>query len=346
MEAKEHFGNPLIEQRSLAEGKSVVYFGERKVIGVKGDDRISWLHSLLSQDIRNLPVGQSTEALLLDPNGHIEHVIELLDDGETSWLVTYKPEVLLAWLQKMVFRMKVNLFLRDYSMVGSVKQNPDLAHKSNSIPLIFDQSWGAVAKGGFRYSTRKVDYSWFIQLLDPENVESVLSSKQLSGTLAAEALRIAAGRPSEESEVDEKSLPHELDLLSSAVHLNKGCYRGQETVAKVHNLGHPPRRLTFLHLDGSGSTLPGPGWEIRVAGDDKPRGFVTSSAQHYEMGPIALALLQRNVDVAAPLEVITAGVNVAASQEVIVPADAGKMANVPKLPRLNLSRAQSQSREG
>ncbi|MFM7014670.1 MAG: hypothetical protein ACKOXT_06820, partial [Actinomycetota bacterium] len=138
MQAKEHFGNPMIEQRSLAEGHAVVYFGERKVIGVVGADRLSWLHSLLSQDFKNLPIGQSIEALLLDPNGHIEHLIQALDDGETTWLKTNDPEKLLLWLQKMVFRMKVDLFLRDFSVVGAITKNHSLAHTSNSIPLVFE----------------------------------------------------------------------------------------------------------------------------------------------------------------------------------------------------------------
>ena len=81
----------------------------------------------------------------------------------------------------------------------------------------------------------------------------------VAGTLALEALRIAAWRPRAATEVDATTIPHELDWLRSAVHLSKGCYRGQETVAKVHNLGHPPRRLVMLHLDGSDGVLPAPG---------------------------------------------------------------------------------------
>ena len=137
---------------------------------------------------------------------------------------------------------------------------------------------------------------------------------------------------------DDKTIPNELympdgDLLGPAVHLNKGCYRGQETVAKVHNLGHPPRRLVMLHLDGSDSVIPAPGTTV-FNGDDEV-GTVTSAAMHHELGPIALAIVSRRVPADATLSVHLDEVVISAAQEVIVPADAGATANVPRLTRLS-----------
>jgi folate-binding protein YgfZ len=145
-------------------------------------------------------------------------------------------------------------------------------------------------------------------------------------------LRIAAWRPRFATEVDEKSIPHELDWMRSAVHLAKGCYRGQETVAKVHNLGHPPRRVVMLHLDGSESVLPAEGDEVLLG--DKVVGRVTSVARHHELGPIALAVVKRMTDPDAVLTIPVDGSLVAAAQEIIVPQTAGAVANVPRLPRL------------
>ena len=85
--------------------------------------------------------------------------------------------------------------------------------------------------------------------------------------------------------------------IGNAVHLDKGCYRGQETVARVHTLGRPPRRLTLLHLDGSENRLPQRGQ--RAAAGRKAVGVVGTSARHHELGPIALALVKRNVPVEA-----------------------------------------------
>ena len=111
---------------------------------------------------------------------------------------------------------------------------------------------------------------------------------------------VEAWRPRWGADTDEKTIPHELDWMRTAVHLAKGCYKGQETVARVHNLGHPPRRLTFLDLDGSQHTLPGPGATVELNG--KVVGRVTAAQLHHEAGPIALAVLKRSV---APDAVLT-----------------------------------------
>ena len=339
MLVKAHFGNPMIEQRSLYEGNSVCLMDPAGIISVAGVDRLNWLHSLLSQNLKNLTPGESAEALLLDPQGHIEQQIKIIDDGETSWLLVNQDNTqsLFDWLTKMVFRMKVEIQDRsgEFVVVGSVKPRPELSYSSNTHPLIWKDQWPGVTPGGYRYSTRAVTYSWFEHLVEASKVDSVLSKETLAGTMAADALRVAAGRP-RQSEIDEKSLPHELDLLATAVHLSKGCYRGQESVAKVHNLGHPPRRLTFLHLDGSEHSLPDVGDEIRVSGTEKVVGKITSAAQHFEMGPIALAVISRSVAEDSALEVSSSGGLIAATQETIVPQSAGKVVEVPKLPRLKL----------
>ena len=343
MQVKKHYGNPMIEQRSLFEGVAVCLMDPAGIICVSGVDRLTWLHSLLSQNLKNLKPGESSEALLLDPQGHIEQQIKIIDDGETTWLLVNKENTqsLLDWLSKMIFRMKVELTDRsaDFVFVGATKPKPELSVVSNSQPLVWQDGWPGVTPGGYRYSTREVNYTWFEHLVEASKVDNVLGQASLAGTMAADALRVAAGRPLAASEIDEKSLPHELDLLSTAVHLSKGCYRGQESVAKVHNLGHPPRRLTFLHLDGSEHSLPDVGDEIRVSGQEKVVGKITSAAQHFEMGPIALAVISRSVAEDVALEVSSSGGMIAATQEIIVPQTAGKVVDVPKLPRLKLGGA-------
>jgi folate-binding protein YgfZ len=115
------------------------------------------------------------------------------------------------------------------------------------------------------------------------------------GIWALEAARVAAMRPRIGLETDHKSIPNELNLLNKSVHLNKGCYRGQETVAKVNNLGQAPRKLVLLHLDGSVVDLPEIGADVER--DGIKVGFVGTSARHYELGNIALAVVKRNVEV-------------------------------------------------
>jgi len=323
-EPPEHYGNPLAEQKALAAGEAVVSLADRGVITVSGPDRLTWLDSLTSQSLTGLQPGESTETLQLDPTGRVEFAIRLVDDGETAWLLVDGSEAapLLAWLRKMRFMLRVEIadVSDKYTTIASFG-----LPVTNAV-VVWNDPWAAVQRGGHQYSGR-ADYDWNYSesLVEQDLVET----QPAAGTLALEALRIAAWRPRFATEVDERSIPHELDWLRSAVHLSKGCYRGQETVAKVHNLGHPPRRLVMLHLDG---VTPAAGTAVNLA--DAEVGFITSAAMHYELGPIALAVVKRSVDPAADLVVLVDGEAVAAAQEVIVPTDAGAEANVPRLPRL------------
>ncbi|MDO7883352.1 YgfZ/GcvT domain-containing protein [Salinibacterium soli] len=338
-----HFGNPLVEQRSLAAGEAVVELPDRSVVTVTGPDRLSWLDSLTSQSIASLQPGESAETLLLDPTGRLEHAMRVVDDGETTWLLVDGPEgaPLAAWLDRMRFMLRVEVadrsaeFLTVGAFEGSaaVELTERFASAPNGVPLVWADPWREVVVGGHQYSTATehpaADWT-YREVLVARGTD--LSSLPHAGTLALEALRVAAWRPRLSTEVDERSIPHELDWLRSAVHLSKGCYRGQETIAKVHNLGHPPRRLVLLHLDGSESPVPPPAGSP-VLLDGAEVGRVTSPALHAELGPIALAVVKRSVDPAAAL-VVGGEVPVAASQEVIVPTDAGAEANVPRLPKL------------
>jgi len=322
----QHYGNPLGEQQALANGQAIVDLSDRGVITVTGADRLSWLDSLTSQALKDLAPGESAETLLLDPTGRLEHVMRIVDDGETSWLLVDGSEVssLVAWLDRMRFMLRVEVVDRsaDFATIGA------LGAFDLPAVVVWVDPWNAVTPGGHQYALTRPVAPWaYREVLVARDAD--LAAFAAAGTIALEALRIAAWRPRRSTEADEKTIPHELDWLRSAVHLNKGCYRGQETVAKVHNLGHPPRRLVMLHLDG---VVPAAGSTV-LAGDAVV-GAVTSSALHYELGPIALAVIKRNVDPTIDLIVETDDGIVAAAQEVIVPTDAGAEANVPRLPRL------------
>jgi folate-binding protein YgfZ len=248
----------------------------------------------------------------------------------------------------MRFMLRVEVLDRsaEYATVGTIGElgtHPRLAAATaapNGVPLVWVDPWRSVVTGGVQYATisEHPARDWIcLEVLVERSRWSELESLPFAGTLALEALRIEAWRPRAATELDATSIPHELDWLRSAVHLSKGCYRGQETVAKVHNLGHPPRRLVLLHLDGSEGVLP-------VAGDDvilgeQSIGRVTASALHHELGPIALAVVKRSADPSAVVTVLsTAGPVLAAAQQVIVPPDAGAAANVPRLPRVGAVR--------
>lgn len=350
-----HYGSPNIEQRRIEQGTAVVDLSNRGVVTVTGPDRLTWLNSITSQELRFLQPGESTETLFLDINGRIEHEAKLLDDGTTLWLITEAEdaEPIRAWLDRMRFMLRVEVadVTSEYAVLGGFAALALPAASPNGSPLVWHDSWAGVVVGGHQYARAEhpaAAWTWSETIVQrsqlPELVARIRAGElSVAGSLAAEALRIAAWRPRLAAEVDERTIPHELDWLRSAVHLSKGCYRGQETVAKVHNLGHPPRRLVLLLLDGSDSVLPEAGSSVYLSApvEDEERkllGTVTSSAVHHELGPVALAVVKRTADETATLYVDAAGTTVTATQDVIVPGDAGAVADVPRLPRLGAVR--------
>lgn len=332
----QHYGSPLTEQRDLAAGRSIVDLSDRDVVTVTGPDRLTWLDSLLSQSLARLNPGESAEALLLDPSGRIEYATRVVDDGETAWLLmdAGTGAGLASFLDRMRFMLRVEVADRsaEYATIGTLGQPVDGV-------VTWHDPWRAVVAGGHQYATaaEHPGSAWtYSETLVPRDGLAALAARPAAGILALEALRIAAWRPRAATELDATAIPHEFDWIRSAVHLAKGCYRGQETVAKVHNLGHPPRRLVMLHLDGSDNVAVAADDEVRVG--DKVVGRVTASATHFELGPIALAVVRRATDPAETLTVAAADGTVTAAQEVIVPTDAGAEADVPRLPRLGAVR--------
>jgi folate-binding protein YgfZ len=314
-----HYGNPLREQRLLLEGLAAVDLSHRGVVTISGPDRLSWLHSITTQMLTGLAPRRSVETLVLSPKGHIEHDLHLVDDGEVSW-VTIEPgtaSALVSWLDSMRFMLRVEV--RDVSADYAVIGEPVRAETSAGEPLAWSDPWPSLVGDTASYSAVTdpaghpgSERPWRELIVPRDQLEAALGDRPLAGMWAAEALRVAAWRPRLGFETDQRTIAHEVDWLRTAVHLHKGCYRGQETVARVHNLGRPPRRLVFLHLDGSGHILPAQGAEVESGG--RVVGRLTSVARHHELGPIALAVLKRNTPLEA--ECTTAGMS--ASQEEIV----------------------------
>ncbi len=342
-----HYGDPVREQRLLTAGRAVVDLSHLGVVTVTGSDRLSWLDTLSSQRVRGLAPGESAELLLLDVHGRVEHAAALVDDGARAYLVTEAAhaEPLATYLDRMRFMLDVAVAPAHVAVLGVVTAGSGaglsaVAHAADAVAAdrgvpptdvlraTWRDPWPGVVPGGTRYAVVP-DHPGALTptayaLVDGEAFDDVVahllrSGTPVAGTLAWEALRVAAWRPRLGAEVDEKTLPHELDWLRTAVHLDKGCYRGQEGVARTYNLGRPPRRLTMLHLDGSDHLLPETG--AAVALGERVVGRVTTVARHHELGPVALAILKRSVPVDAELRVQGPAGDIAASQEVVVGAD-------------------------
>lgn len=351
-----HYGQPSQEQRALAQGRALVDLSHYGVVTITGPERLSWLHILITQQVDTLAPGESTEAFFLDLRGRIDFGIKIIDDGETTWLIT-EPTLnasVASWLQKMQFAARVEIIDRtqDLAVLGSVEPIPGFDG------VVWSDPWPNIGPGGYPYSMDTdpqahpgADFQWHLSILPI----SQLADFQLpdgwrwAGTMASEALRIEAGRPRELMDTDERTIPHELDWLRTAVHLNKGCYKGQETVARVHNLGHPPRRVVLLMIDGSVHGLPEVGADIILRPENsdtqdpalakaRSLGTLTSVAQHHEMGAIGLAVIKRNVDPEAELLIRetdpdgaeTPPAYTAASQEVLTSPTAGNTVGRPQ----------------
>ena len=283
-----HYGSFNTEQRHLESGAGFVDLSHRDVVRIAGPDRLTWLHALSTQHLLDLAPGECTQALILDPHGHVEHAFTGVDDG-TALTVHTEPgaaAALLGFLERMVFMSRV-----------------ELADVTDELAVMWRPAAGGL---GFEFVPRA------------ELAAYAAAAEPACGLWAYEALRIARGEPRLGLDTDERTIPNEVGWIGPGVHLAKGCYRGQEAVARVHNLGQPPRRLVLLHLDGSGESLPAHGDPVAIDGADI--GWVGSAAWHYELGPIATAVVKRSAS-DAPAVVRTSGGEIAAAQERVVLPD-------------------------
>ena len=287
-----HYGSFNVEQRTLDSGEGFVDLSHREVVRIAGPDRLTWLHQLTTQQFEGLAPGVWTSALVLSPTGHVEHFFSGVDDGEAfaAWTEPGAGEALIGFLERMKFWSDVTI-------------------TAEPLATVWRPSTG---------------YAF----IAPGQLEAFAAAAgPACGLWAFEALRIARGEPRFGLDTDHRTIPNEVGWLNGygvvpAVHLDKGCYRGQETVARVFTLGRPPRRLTLLHLDGTENRLPEIGTPV-VDESGREVGRVGTSARHFELGPIALALVKRSVDVSARLAIASEPGTMPASQEVVVDPEVG-----------------------
>jgi folate-binding protein YgfZ len=307
-----HYGDPLREQRQLAEGAGLVDRSDRDVLAIPGADRLSWLHSITSQHLDRLADGSGSEALVLSPNGHVEHHLVLADLGGTTW-ADVEPGTggaLLTFLERMRFMLRVEpaLVTGDRAVISLVGPRTDDVLATAGLPVPMAPYEVRASDAGFaRRMPPTGDGAPVVDLVVPRADLGSVADRLLAagaspaGLQAYEALRVESRRPRFGLDTDHRTIPNELPWLRTAVHLDKGCYRGQETVARVHNLGRPPRRLVLLHLDGVSEVLAEPGTPVLAGAREVGR--VGTVVRHHELGVIALALVKQSVQPDAVLTV-------------------------------------------
>lgn len=337
-----HYGDPLGEQKAAAERVAIVDRSHRFVLNITGAERLSWLHTITSQHVANLGDRHSAENLDLDLNGRVLHHFVLTDLDATVWIDTEAdrgPE-LLAFLSKMVFWADAKpAEASDHAVLSLLGPRVTALTETlglDELPGVYEAV--PLEGGGFLRRMPWPSADSFDLIVPRERLAAWWSrltdaGAEPAGMWAFEALRVAAVRPRIGLDTDERTIPHEARWIGGvtefgAVHLDKGCYRGQETVARVHNLGKPPRNLVLLHLDGSADERPAVGDDVTAGG--RTIGRVGTVIDHYEFGPIALALVKRSIPADTPL---TAGSAAAAIDPDSVPDD-----DAPQAGRLAIDR--------
>ncbi|MGY1691045.1 CAF17-like 4Fe-4S cluster assembly/insertion protein YgfZ [Geodermatophilus sp. SYSU D01105] len=308
-----HYGDPLREQRALAEGAGLVDRSDRDVLAVPGADRLGWLHSLTTQHLDRLAEGTGAEALVLSPNGHVEHHLVLADLAGTTW-ADVEPgtgAALQTFLDRMRFLLRVEpaLVTREWALLSLAGPRGDAVLAAAGLPVPAGPHEVLALDGGgwVRRMPPIGEGAPVVDLLVPRAELAaradalVAAGATPAGLDAYEALRVEARRPRSGVDTDHRTIPNETGWMTTAVHLDKGCYRGQETVARVHNLGRPPRRLVLLHLDGLSEELPQPGTPV-LAGT-REVGRAGTVVRHHELGAVALALVKQSVKADADLSV-------------------------------------------
>ena len=323
-----HYGDPLGEQRAAERGVVAVDRSDRAVLELAGPDRLTWLHSIVTQDVAGLADRTSAESLSLDGNGRVEDHFVLTDLDLVTWLDTEhaRGEALQTYLTRMVFRSDVTVTSRPdmhvLTLIGPAARTGPVAELLD-IPA----DAAVYSAGDLPEQHHEDEPLGFWRIMPPTGegrtlpvVDLVVPDSELThwwtaltaagaaeaGVWAADALRVAALRPRLGADTDDRTIAHEADWIGApaeygAVHLDKGCYRGQETVARVHNLGRPPRRLVLLHLDGSADARPATGDPVNA--DGRAVGRIGTVVDHFDLGPIALALVRRALPVDAALTV-------------------------------------------
>ncbi|RAV32786.1 CAF17-like 4Fe-4S cluster assembly/insertion protein YgfZ [Corynebacterium heidelbergense] len=347
-----HYGDPLGEQAKWENGRiGLVDQWDRRALEVAGPEASAWLNNLISQKVDAIGPGEYTEALILDGQGHVEHYLRVLavEGPEGLRLILDTPatraEELTDYLRRMIFWAQVEVNPLKAAPLSAVfpagclgtAPGPRAGGRASLREVLAEAKLAELPPVARAWSAEALDVMvdfWALRFLGAVPVLDLWSPREQFaatwdaltrpgsdtrgalplGAMAYQALRIGGREPQIDTDLDARTIPHEVPLFlgsgafsgatqkavaeegpapAAAVHLNKGCYRGQETVSRVHNLGRSPRVLVQLQVDGSQERLPSVGAEVRAA--NRVVGRIGSVVYDATYGPIALALVKRAV---------------------------------------------------
>jgi hypothetical protein len=280
---------------------SVVDRPELASVALEGGDVLPYLHAVCTQHTLDLAAGDATEALLLSPKGKIEFAFRLavLEDGVLLDAEAAAAPALAERLARFVFRYDVTVGRPAAGAASLLGPGAEAALSAAGLPVPAPGHAGAAGQDLVVHRTRTpVGFD----LVGPGALAAAAGLERAGAERAPagrwELARVAGGLPRAGHELTDDVLAEEAGLLGSHVHLDKGCYPGQETVARVHNLGQVQRRLAGLRFEPSGDGhdgLPAPRTDL-VTDDGRRAGQLRSVVDHPDLGPIGLAYVRRVVD--------------------------------------------------
>jgi folate-binding protein YgfZ len=288
------FGDITGEYLALRRGAAAVT-GLHEVVWVSGPDGVTFLDGLLSQSISAIPVGGGAPSLLLAPQGKLRATLWVLRGSDRIGLVADagRGAVVVEDLTRFKIRVEAELALDDRPVVDVWGPRAALALSQAGFAVPDDRSWvdsGDLTVAALPFARSSLPRFVVVGAADEELDAGGIPS---SGRLAAAAVRIEAGEPVMGVDIDEGTIPQEAGIVAAAVDFTKGCYLGQELVARIESRGRVNRHLRGLVI--TTNVLPPVGAEV-VRGD-RSVGRLSSVAESLELrAPVALALLRREAE--------------------------------------------------
>jgi folate-binding protein YgfZ len=296
------------QYRQLREECGVLDRGGRGGIAVLGPDGADYLQGQLTNDVEALAVGEGQYAALLDRKGHLQTDLRVLRAGPEEILLDFEPAARDAALRHLTMYS----IGRDVQVVDATEERailsligPRAAEIAGTPPLPeFANERATIAGIDCLAVGTRDGIDLFCPAAERERLLAALleaGAAEVSAE-AVEIVRVEAGVPRFGAEMDTATLPAEASIVEDAVSFTKGCYIGQETVARLHYKGKPNRHLRGLRLSGAAV----PGAALRLG--DKEVGTLGGAVVSPALGPIGLAIVRREAEPGTELTVGEDGV--------------------------------------
>jgi folate-binding protein YgfZ len=296
------------QYRQLREECGLLDRSGRGGIAVVGPDGAEYLQGQLTNDVESIAVGDGQYAALLDRKGHMQTDMRVLRPASDEILLDFEPAAHEAALR----HLKMYSVGRDVQIVDATEERaivsligPRAAEIAGTPPLPeFANETASVAGIPVLAVGTRDGIDLFLPIGDRDRLLAALTD---AGAVevspeAGEIVRVEAGVPRFGAEMDSATMPAEAGIVEDAVSFTKGCYIGQETVARLHYKGRPNRHLRGLRLSGAAD----PGAPLRLG--EKEVGTLGGAVVSPALGPIGLAIVRREAEPGAELSVGEDGV--------------------------------------